>query len=46
MNRNRVGDTSVVPNGPGLDVNPAIRMLVRDAPLPMAVIDLEGRAWI
>jgi two-component system, cell cycle sensor histidine kinase and response regulator CckA len=46
MNRNRVGDTDVVPNGPGLDVNPAIRMLVHDAPLPMAVIDLEGHAWI
>ena len=46
MNRNRVEDTDVVPNGPGLDVNPAIRMLVRDAPVPMAVLDLEGHAWI
>ena len=46
MTRNRGREIDVVPNGPGLDVNPAIRMLVRDAPLPMAVIDLDGHAWI
>ena len=36
----------MVQNGPRLDVNPSVRMLVRDAPVPMAIIDLEGHAWI
>src|SRR5262245_37921998 len=46
MNRNRGSEASTVTSGPSLDVHPAIRMLVRDAPVPMAVIDLDGHAWI
>ncbi len=46
MTRYRGRELHTVPNGPSLDVNPAVRLLVRDAPVPMAVIDLDGHAWI
>ena len=46
MNRNRGRETHTVQNGPRLDVNPSVRMLVRDAPVPIAIVDLQGHAWI
>ncbi len=45
MSRNAGREPDTLPDGIGPNIGPAVRAVVRDLPVPAAVLDLEGHAW-
>jgi PAS domain S-box-containing protein len=45
MRRKAGREPTTIPDGLGPNIGPAVRAVVRDLPVPAAVLDLDGHAW-